>query len=122
MPHPENVVGKGNRWKKGESGNSKGRPKKLPGLDELIDKVLGESRDGVTAMEVILRAIRAKAARGDVRAAEILLERSYGKVKQEIDLSDSRQAIADLFPIELDDETKNITQLPPPGPFIEPGV
>jgi len=90
----------------------------LPGLDELIDKIMGEQRDGVTAMEVILRAIRAKAARGDVRAAELLLDRSYGKVKQEIDLSDSRQAVADLFPIELEDETQNLTELSPPPPRV----
>lgn len=29
MPNPENVIGKGNRFKKGESGNPKGRPPKL---------------------------------------------------------------------------------------------
>jgi orotate phosphoribosyltransferase len=47
--------------------------------------VLGEEKDGVTAGEAILKAIRARAAKGDVRAAELLLDRAYGKPKQSID-------------------------------------
>lgn len=73
------------KFKKGQSGNPNGRPKKLPQLDVLLDSVLGESKDGVTAAEAILKALRAKATKGDVRAAEMLLERAYGKPKQSID-------------------------------------
>lgn len=73
------------RWKKGESGNPNGRPRKLPELDKLLADVLGEEKDGITAGEAILKAIRAKAAKGDVRAAELLLDRAYGKPKQSID-------------------------------------
>ena len=82
------MAGKGEvkpRWKKGESGNPNGRPRKLPELDKLLADVLGEEKDGVTAGEIILKAIRAKAAKGDVRAAELLLDRAYGKPKQSID-------------------------------------
>jgi hypothetical protein len=73
------------RWKKGETGNPNGRPRKLPELDKLLADVLGEEKDGVTAGEAILKAIRARAAKGDVRAAELLLDRAYGKPKQSID-------------------------------------
>jgi len=73
------------RWKKGESGNPNGRPRKLPELDKLLADVLGEEKDGISAGEVILKAIRAKAAKGDVRAAELLLDRAYGKPKQSLD-------------------------------------
>lgn len=66
--------------------NKKGAPKKLPALDELMEKVMGEEKDGITAMEAILKALRAKAAKGDIRAAEVLLDRGYGKPKQAIDL------------------------------------
>ena len=69
-------------YKKGQSGNRKGRPHKLPGLDELLAKVLGEEKAGMSAAEVILKALRARAARGDTKAAEVLFERAYGKVKQ----------------------------------------
>lgn len=70
-------------FKKGQSGNPKGRPPKLPKLDELLAKVLGEEKDGKSAAEAILMALRAKAAKGDIRAAEVLLERGYGKSKQD---------------------------------------
>ncbi len=65
--------------------NLKGAPTKLPQLDALLDAVLGEEKDGTTAAEAILKALRLKAAKGDVRAAEVLLDRAYGKVKSVID-------------------------------------
>lgn len=70
------------QFKKGKSGNPSGRPKKLPQLDLLIAQVLGEEKDGKTAAEAILMAMRAKATKGDVRAAELMLNRAYGKPKE----------------------------------------
>lgn len=70
------------RFKKGQSGNPKGRPKKIPQLDVLLAEVLGDEQNGITAAQAILMALRKKAARGDVRAAEVLLDRAYGKAKQ----------------------------------------
>jgi hypothetical protein len=87
MPNPENLE-KG-KWKKGQSGNPAGRPKKLPELRELLANVLGDEKDGKTAAEAILMALRAKATKGDVRAAELLLDRAYGKAKLDIDLEGS---------------------------------
>ena len=72
-------------FKKGETGNPNGRPRKLPALDKLMADVLGEEKDGITAGEAILKALRAKATKGDVRAAEVLLDRAYGKPKQTTD-------------------------------------
>ena len=72
-------------FEKGQSGNPNGRPKKLPELDKLLADVLGEDKEGITAAEAILKALRAKAAKGDIRAAEVLLDRAYGKAKQTID-------------------------------------
>jgi hypothetical protein len=74
-------------FKKGETGNPNGRPPKLPDIDVLLADVLGEEKDGKTAAQAILMALRAKAAKGDVRAAEVLLDRGWGKVKQPIDHS-----------------------------------
>jgi hypothetical protein len=66
--------------------NKNGRPPKLPALDELMAKVMGEmGESGLTAMEAIIKAQRAKAAKGDTRAAELLMDRAYGKAKQHID-------------------------------------
>ena len=86
MPKPENVIP--HKWKKGQSGNPAGRPK-LPNLQELLAKVLGDEKDEKSAAEAILAAMRAKAIRGDVRAAELLLDRAYGKAKMDIDIEGS---------------------------------
>lgn len=62
-----------------------GRPPKLPDLHILLAKVLGEEKDSKTAVEIILMALRQKATKGDLKAAEILLERAYGKVKLQVE-------------------------------------
>jgi len=69
------------KFPKGVSGNPKGRPK-LPDLKEAIAKILSEEKDGHTALDAILAALRAKAAKGDVRAAQELLDRGFGKALQ----------------------------------------
>jgi hypothetical protein len=73
------------KFKKGQTGNPNGRPRKLPELDKLLADVMGEEKDGLSAAEAILKALRAKATKGDIRAAELLLDRAYGKAKQTID-------------------------------------
>jgi len=82
MPFPNDKT----KFKKGASGNPNGRPKKLPDLHILLADVLGEEKDGITAAEAILKALRAKATKGDIRAAEVLFDRCYGKPKQQVDL------------------------------------
>jgi len=72
-------------FKKGQSGNPKGRPRKLPELDALLAKVLGEEKDGMTAAEAILKRLRQEAAKGNLRAAEILLNRAYGMPRQRLE-------------------------------------
>lgn len=74
--------GQATQFKKGVSGNPKGGPKKIPQLDVLLADVLGEEKDGIEAAKAILMALRAKAVKGDVRAAEVLLDRAYGKATQ----------------------------------------
>lgn len=91
MPVSEKSLKNLNPAKKGEVRNPKGKPCKLPELDKLLADVLGEEKDGITAGEVILKALRAKAAKGDVRAAEVLLDRAYGKSKQTMDVSVSKK-------------------------------
>ena len=75
------------RWKKGETGNPNGRPKKLPEIDKLLAEVLGEEKEGINAAQAILIMLRSKASKGDIRAAQLLLERAYGKAKQQIDVT-----------------------------------
>lgn len=95
-------------FKKGQSGNPNGRPRKLPELDKLLADVLGEEKDGVSAAEAILKALRLKASKGDVRAAEIILDRAYGKARQTIEQHNTTNVnILNIDP--LDDSADNRT-------------
>ena len=75
-------------FKKGGPGGP-GAPKKLPELDKLLADILGEEKDGITEAEVILKKISQMARSGDLRAAEVLLDRGYGKPRQSIQHSGS---------------------------------
>lgn len=75
------------RWKKGETGNPNGRPKKLPALDIIMANVMGQEKDGITAAEAIIMKLREMATKGDIKAAQLLLDRGYGKAKQNIDIT-----------------------------------
>lgn len=93
------------RFKKGQSGNPKGRPPKLPKLDELLAAVMSEERNGLTAAEAVIRSLLVKATKGDVRAAEVLLDRAFGKVKQPTDITSGGEPIRVLPPIAWTDDT-----------------
>ena len=72
-------------FKKGESGNPKGRRPKLPELDILLAEVLSEETNGVPAAKQILTALKKRSLKTGSeanRAAEILLDRGFGKVVQ----------------------------------------
>ena len=75
--------------------NRDGRPAKLPDLDTLLTEVLGEEINGKQAIKLMLIALRKKALSGDVRANEILMDRSYGKVKNVTDLSLNIESLTD---------------------------
>jgi len=81
------------RFKKGQSGNPKGRPK-LPSIQEALAACLAEEKDGKTALELTLGALRMRAIKGDVRAAEALLDRAYGKAIQRTDVTSGDKPIA----------------------------
>ena len=82
--NPQNL--QKHQWKKGQSGNPKGRPKSMPDLKEALMTVLGQIKDDTNALEAMLTVLRSKALKGDTKAAEILLDRAYGKPKQETDV------------------------------------
>ena len=74
-------------FKKGKSGNPNGRPKKLPALDLIMANVLGAEKDGISAGEAIIMKLREQSLKGDIKAAQILLDRGWGKPKQNIDIT-----------------------------------
>jgi hypothetical protein len=88
-------------FKKGQSGNPKGRPK-LPDISEAIAKVLADKKEGMTALEAVLIALRNRAIKGDVRAAQELMDRAYGKSKQQMDITTQGEPIT-KYTIEIID-------------------
>lgn len=84
--NPDNIKGKGFD-KHPENINMAGRPLKCPDIDEIMAKVLSEiCANKLTRAENIFRKMAIK-AETDVRAAEMILERSYGKIKQQTEHS-----------------------------------
>jgi hypothetical protein len=85
MANADNLVGHG--FDKNPSRiNKKGRPKKLPELDQLIIELLGE-RGKESRMREILCSLIELAVGGNLRAAEMILTRAYGKPKETVDIT-----------------------------------
>ena len=85
MPNPENLKGK--EFKKGQSGNPAGRPKKLPEIKELFAVVLGEMEGGMTRAEQIIRKLVGKAVGGDIHAATFIFSYAYAKPRDNTDIN-----------------------------------
>lgn len=84
-------------FKKGDPRiNRKGRPKQLPELKALLDEVLGEEQNGITAAKAIMMRLRTEAAKGNMRAIEIMLAYAYGRPKQQIDIDSTGQVQMDV--------------------------
>ncbi|MCB9848492.1 MAG: hypothetical protein H6814_08775 [Phycisphaeraceae bacterium] len=69
------------RWKKGQSGNPKGRPKKIKDFEKLLDIELsrtlqiteGGRQVSLTKRELILKTLVNDALKGDLRAMKMIL-------------------------------------------------
>jgi len=87
--------------------NRGGRPKKLPDLDELLRDTLGEELEGKTAMRLIIEALRKKAMKGDIRAGELLMDRAYGKLKIDKNISMKLEQLSEEQLTQLINELLN---------------
>ena len=76
-------------FKKGndERRNLQGRPKKLPPIKELIEKTLGEEKNGITGVDAIFKVLLSKAVKGDLKASQMLLDYYYGKATQKTEIT-----------------------------------
>lgn len=109
MPNAQNLVGHGFDSKP-ERINKKGRPRKLPELDSLIVELLGGRKVGESRMRELLSSLIEQAISGNIRAAEMILNRAYGKPKESIDLTSNGDSMRQKTTIIFcdDDEPKII--------------
>ena len=98
------------RIKKGEVRNPTGRPKKLPNLDRILAHVFGISEgqdDSKSPIADILMAMKKQATRGSIAAANLVLDRTSGKVKQTnviINGGMSKEDVGNMFPFQVPGE------------------
>jgi hypothetical protein len=101
-------------WEKGESGNPKGRPKKLvPSmkiegykLTEINDtiqsiismtveelKMIWDNPNSTILEKTVAGALRKSLEKGNLESVETLINRVYGKPKEKLDLTSNGQSI-----------------------------
>ena len=85
---PENLI----PAKAGEVRNPNGRSCVLPELKDMLKDILSEDISNAKGekkqlLEVILRQLTNKAAKGDLRAIQEVFDRMYGKAKGSTDVS-----------------------------------
>lgn len=98
---------KGTQFRKGRSGNPKGRPRGSRNSTSLLDEALKErviiSENGrrrrITKLEAILKQLVNKAARGDHRATQLLLAHQIPEIEKHEaeEHQGTSPAIIDLF-------------------------
>jgi len=106
------------KFKKGQSGNPKGRPKGSKSIRSIIKKYLekeinhknpltGKDENLSVQDHMILTAI-AKAISGDDRAREDVLNRLYGKPKEHINIKTEKD---DMSEEEINEELERLEKL-----------
>jgi hypothetical protein len=102
---------KSSRWRKGQSGNQRGRQKGVRNLKTELTEELGEiisiKEQGlprtITKQRALIKAMTAKAVQGDTRAANILINMMFRLLHPELiedmptELAKEDQAILDAF-------------------------
>jgi len=93
-------------FKKGDDSrrNVNGRPKTLPDLKEALIEALGDNENGVAGLEKVIRALTARALKGDVRASKLILERAYGKSKPQMDITGKNGAALQVSVFKIGDK------------------
>ena len=72
-------------FKKGQSGNPKGRPKKDKCIPEILRRITAENdKSGVTKLNLILNNVVNEAIKGDTWSIQFIADRMEGKPAQVI--------------------------------------
>jgi hypothetical protein len=99
---PQIIRGKADhlpKWKKGQSGNPNGRPKKDVTLTSLlkeeIEKICPQDKEGRTWRQLLVIATMRCAIKGESAALKEVWQRLDGRVAQSIDLTTVTRSIED---------------------------
>jgi hypothetical protein len=104
-------VGKGTRFKPGQSGNPSGRARDVVSkvMRDMLPEPCPLDKNGLAWAEAIALAVFKKAVRGDVRAAAEIFDRTEGRPKQSVQVSATAEVRA--IPANLEDVDRRLTEL-----------
>lgn len=82
--------GESTRWRKGQSGNPAGRPRKEDCITSILEDQLSVAKpqdsQKRTWAQCVVAALLRSAASGNVKAIALILERTEGKIKGSLEL------------------------------------
>ena len=86
MPKPENIIP--HKYKKGQSGNPKGRPKgTLRDIKVVLQDLLSQEKNGTQLIDGLMSVVVNKALKGDLKAVDMLLSYTFGKATQRTEVT-----------------------------------
>lgn len=116
------------RWKKGQSGNPKGRPKGA-GLTDAVRRVLSQEHNGRPVVEVLAEIVVRHALAGKYTFAKEIWDRIDGRVqdKLEVESKGAQPVVLTILAPKVIGETdgqpgarpeRELARLPPPLPSV----
>lgn len=121
-PNPDQSGLEKGKWKPGQSGNPKGKPKGTKHLSTYIQEALTDDnfelklKDGSILREMPIKAIIktavAKSVGGDTRAMEWLAKHGYGE-KLNLEVTDTRKEILERYGLSNAGEAQEAENRPP---------
>ena len=86
MPKPENIIP--HKYKKGQSGNPKGRPP-IRDIKVVLQDLLSQEKNGTQLIDGLMSVVVNKALKGDLKAVDMLLSYTFGKATQRTEITGS---------------------------------
>ena len=74
------------KFKKGQSGNPKGRPP-LRDIKEVLKDLLSQEKNGSQLIDGLMTVVVNKALKGDLKAVDMLLSYTFGKATQRTEVT-----------------------------------
>jgi hypothetical protein len=76
------------KFKKGQSGNPKGRPP-IRDIKVVLQELLSQEKNGTQLIDGLMSVVVNKALKGDLKAVDMLLSYTFGKATQRTEITGS---------------------------------